>query len=230
MPSIDLGSDLLNYIAKRGYKPGDKLPSIQELTADSHLGMSASKVREQLEVARVLGLVDVRSKRGTQVADYTFTPAVVVSALYALACGESFELFASLRNHVEVAYWNEACNLLREDDMLLMQECIDLANDKLNHPPIQIPNEEHRIFHLTVFKHLENPFVIGILEAYWNLYEQIAINRYMDYAYLKQVWDYHARILDAIHNRDFEAGRQAFVEHTHLLRYEPRKESPSDGY
>jgi DNA-binding FadR family transcriptional regulator len=225
MTNINLGSDLLNYIIHRGYKPGDKLPSIQALTSESHLDMSSSKIREQLEVVRALGLVEVRSKRGTLLKEYTFTPAVRLSALYALACGESFEQFASLRNHIEAAYWNEACALLTEDDLATMQQCINTAHDKLNSPPIHIPNKEHRIFHLTVFKHLENPFVIGILEAYWDLYEEVGANRYMDYTYLKQVWDYHARILSLIRESRFDDAQQAFVEHTRLLRYEPKKES-----
>lgn len=228
MPNIDLGSDLLNYIIRRGYQPGDKLPSIQELTSESHLAMSASKVREQLEVARTLGWVAVRSKRGTLVKEYTFTPAIQLSVLYGLASGERFEQFASLRNHVEAAYWNEACELLTEDDLCVMQECIDSANKKLNSPPIHIPNEEHRIFHLTVFSHLDNPFVMGILEAYWDLYEKVALSRYMDYTYLKQVWDYHTRILNAISEQNFDEARHAFVEHTKLLRYEPVREQSAD--
>ncbi len=221
MMEINLGSDFLNYIVRHGYQPGDRLPSIQELTQDHHLDMSANKVREQLEVARALGWVEVRSKRGTRVKQYAFTPAVRLSALYALACGERFESFASLRNHVEVAYWQEACALLTAADLEMMQKCIDSANSKLHSPPIHIPNPEHRRFHMTVFKHLDNTFVLGILEAYWDLYEEVGVNRYMDYSYLRQVWDYHAQILSLIRHRRFDAAREAFIEHTRLLRYEP---------
>ena len=221
MSGINLGSDFLNYIVRHGYQPGDRLPSIQELTADSHLDMSANKVREQLEVARMLGWVEVRSKRGTRVKDYAFTPAVRLSALYALANGERFESFASLRNHVEAAYWNDACALLVDADLDIMQGCIDSAERKLDSPPIHIPNPEHRLFHMTVFKRLDNTFVLGILEAYWDLYEEVGINRYMDYRYLREVWDYHARILRHIRSRDFDAAREAFIEHTRLLRHEP---------
>lgn len=220
MLDINLGSDFLNYIVRQGYQPGDRLPSIQELTADTHLDMSANKVREQLEVARALGWVEVRSKRGTRVKDYNFTPAVRLSALYALACGERFESFASLRNHVEAAYWNEACALLTASDLSDMQACIDSANNKLDSPPIHIPNPEHRRFHLGVFKRLDNAFVLGILEAYWDLYEEVGVNRYMDYGYLRRVWDYHARILQLIRVGEFDFARQAFVEHTRLLWHE----------
>ncbi len=225
MSEINLGSDFLNYIIRQGYKPGDRLPSIQELTRDSHLDMSANKVREQLEVARTMGWVEVRSKRGTRITEYAFTPAVRLSALYALACGERFESFASLRNHVEAAYWNEACALLTQADLDEMQACLDSAYRKLDSRPIHIPNPEHRLFHLTVFKRLENKFVLGILEAYWDLYEEVGVNRYEDYSYLRKVWDYHFRILRLICTGNFEGARQAFVEHTSLLRYEPDKAS-----
>lgn len=218
---INLGSDFLNYIIRQGYEPGDRLPSIQELTADTHLDMSANKVREQLEVARQMGWVEVRSKRGTRVKEYEFTPAVRLSALYAMARGEKFESFASLRNHVESAYWQEACALLSEADLDIMQSCIDSANKKLDSPPIHIPNPEHRLFHLTVFKNLDNTFVLGILEAYWDLYEEVGVNRYMDYSYLRKVWDYHSLILQLIRGRRFEEAQRAFVEHTRLLRHEP---------
>ena len=218
---INLGSDFLNFIISQGYKPGDRLPSIQELTTDTHLDMSANKVREQLEVARQMGWVEVRSKRGTRVKEYDFTPAVRLSALYAMARGERFESFASLRNHVEAAYWREACALLTEDDLDVMRQCIDSANNKLDSPPIHIPNPEHRLFHLTVFKNLDNTFVLGILEAYWDLYEAVGVNRYMDYSYLRKVWDYHSLILRLIRGGQFEEAQRAFVEHTRLLRYEP---------
>ena len=225
MSDMDLGSDFLNYIVRQGFKPGDRLPSIQELTNDSHLDMSANKVREQLEVARTMGWVEVRSKRGTRIKTYAFTPAVRLSALYAMACGESFESFASLRNHVESAYWNEACALLHKEDLAIMQACIDGANEKLDSPTIHIPNPEHRLFHLTVFKHLDNTFVLGILEAYWDLYEEVGINRYMEYSYLRQVWDYHSMILDLIRDNEFDKAQQAFVEHTRLLRHQPNNAS-----
>src|SRR5262245_58204976 len=102
MSSIDLGSEFLNYIIQQGFRPGDRLPSINELQAEEHLGISISKVREQLEVARALGLVEVRSKTGTRLKEYDFAPAVRLSLLFALATDLSyFDLFSQLRNHIE---------------------------------------------------------------------------------------------------------------------------------
>jgi DNA-binding GntR family transcriptional regulator len=61
--------------------------------------------------------------------------------------------------------------------------------------------------------------VTGLLEAYWDAYELVESNRYAEYAYLQNVWDYHERILDAICAGDYEMAKQAFVEHTELRHY-----------
>ena len=37
MIDINLGSEFLNYIVRQGYRPGDRLPSIQELTNLNHI-------------------------------------------------------------------------------------------------------------------------------------------------------------------------------------------------
>ena len=37
--------------------------------------------------------------------------------------------------------------------------------------PIHIPHKEHREFHTAIYRHLNNPFVLGILDAYWDAYE-----------------------------------------------------------
>jgi DNA-binding FadR family transcriptional regulator len=223
MSSIDLGSDLLNYLIEHGYEEGDRLPTLNELQSADHLGISMGKVREQLEVARAMGLVEVRSKTGMRQKPYSFAPAVRLSLMYALARDPAcFQMFSELRNHIEYAFWHEACHLLHEEDKLLMRECVSAAREKLNSEWIRIPHAEHRTFHLTVFKRLENPFVQGLLEAYWDAYDAVQLSSYTDYGYLQLVWDYHDRIIDRICDGDYDAAQAAFLEHTQLLRDQPR--------
>ncbi len=223
MPEIDLESDLLDYIVREGFQPGDRLPTLNELQAEAHLGVSISKVREQLEVARALGLVEVKSKTGMKLKAYSFAPAIRLSLFYALAQDQhNFELFSEVRNHIEVAFWNEACERLHDEDKQAMRQCLDQAQAKLIGKPVRIPTEEHRTFHLTVFKRLDNPFVMGILEAYWDAYNAVELNRYSDYSYLQQVWNYHERIFNAICAGDYDSAKALFIEHTNLIRFQPR--------
>jgi DNA-binding FadR family transcriptional regulator len=225
MSHIDLDSELLNYLATN-HEPGDRLPTIAELQSDQLLGVSTSKIREQLEVARALGLVEVRSKTGMRMKDYSFAPAVRLSLFFALAHDMSqFEHFSELRTHVEIAFWHQACALLTPEDKAILRNCIDVARAKLNDRWISIPNQEHRTFHMTIFSHLRNPFVQGILEAYWDAYNAVELNRYADYDYHQKVWDYHEQILNDICAGDFDAAQAAFIEHTKLLRYQPQMQN-----
>ncbi len=202
------------------------MPSINELASDDHLNISSSKIREQLEVAKSLGLVEVRSKIGTRVQEYSFAPAVRLSLFVALSQDDRlFESFSQLRTHVETAFWHEACDLLTDEVIKTMKQCIEQARQKLNSHPIRIPNSEHRRFHLSLFENLDNPFVHGILEAYWDAYDLISVNQYMDYEYLQQVWTFHEQILQAIRDQQFDVAQSLFVEHTTLLRYQPRMEA-----
>lgn len=229
MTPIDLPSDLLNYLARSDYEPGDRLPTLSELQKEEHLNLSISKIREQLEVARTLGLVEVRSKTGMRLKAFDFTPAVRLGLLYAMAVDmNNFEYFGSLRVHLETAYWDEACATLTKAERDVMRQQIHSARKKLADTQwIQIPHKEHRTFHMTVFKNLENPFVSGILEAYWDAYEAVELNRYADYAYHQEVWDYHERILDAMCEGEIAAARALFVEHTNLLRVQPKMQTLS---
>ncbi len=230
MAEIHLESDLLNFIIDREYQPGDRLPTIAELGDPGNLGISVSKVREQLEVARALGLVDVKSQAGTKLKEYSFAPVVHLSLFYALATDlRYFEQFSAVRTHVEVAFWHEACALLTEADTDELRGYIEAAWAKLNAPRIRIPNEEHRAFHLTIFRHLDNVFVKGLLEAYWEAYAAVELNVYSDLKYHREVWEYHQRILDAICAGDFDAAQAAYIQHTRLLQYQPRMQAVEAG-
>jgi DNA-binding FadR family transcriptional regulator len=212
-----LDSALLRYIVERGGQPGQQLPSIERLSGQ--LGVSAGKLREQLEVARCLGLVEVKPKLGIRLTAYSFQPAVRSSLFYALACHQArFEQFSTLRQHLETAYWDEAVRSLTAADLAHLRALVAEARAKLHGRPIRIPHAEHRAFHLTIFARLDNPFVTGLLEVYWDAYEAIGLSMFSDYDYLQAVWDHHAEIAEAAERREAERGRQVLVDHFNLLR------------
>lgn len=209
-------SEFLQYLAQKKCD-GDRLPSLNQLSED--LGISVSVLREQLEVARSLGLVEVRPRTGIKRNPYTFKPAVLASLAYATSVdpGYFFQAFSDFRNHIEAAYWHQAVQLLLPEDHQRLRNLIDQARQKLEGTPIQIPHYEHRELHLSIFRRLENPFVYGVLEAYWEAYEAVGLNLYTDIAYLKSVWTYHTRMVDAICSGNINEGYRALVEHTDLL-------------
>ncbi len=215
--------DFLRYLAQvpNGEENKQaKLPSLQDMSAD--LNVSVSKLREHLEVARALDLVDVRPRLGIRRLPYSFAPAVRLSLVYAIHLDrEYFEYYADLRNQLEQAYWYRAVALLEPEDHAHLQTLMNRAWEKLDGTPVRIPHEEHRELHMAIYRKLENPFVLGLLEAFWDAYESFGLNLYADYDYLRQVWRYHQAMVDAIQQGDFDEGLQALVEHKDLLHHRP---------
>lgn len=209
--------EFLSYLAYiRPEHASDQLPSLQEISKD--LGISVASLREQVEVAKAMGLVEVRPHTGIRRKPYSFFPAVQKSLGYALQLSpENFAAFADLRNRLEASYWSEAVSRLEEEDKEELKELTVSAWAKLNGSPVQIPHSEHRRLHLTIYRRLNNVFVTGILEAYWDAYEAVGLSVYTDFDYLQQVWKFHQQIVDAICQGDLEKGYQALVAHTELL-------------
>lgn len=216
-PSI---SEFLRYLATHE-EVENGLPSLKNLSTE--LGVSVASLREQLEVARALGLVEVRPRLGTKRRTYSFAPAIRQSLGYALALNnEHFRKYSELRNHVEAAFWHEAVEKLTEVDKIELKNLIERAFEKLQGTQIRVPHEEHRTLHLMIFSRLENPFVTGILEAYWEAYENVGLNVFTGgFEYLQEVWGYHQQMVEAICNGNYEEGYNALIAHTDLLYHRP---------
>ena len=214
-------SEFMHYLATRQEATGS-LPPLAELSRE--LSISVAALREQLEVARALGLVEVRPRTGMRRLAYSFAPAIRQSLGYALALNnnEHFEKYSDLRNHIEATYWDEAVCKLTDEDKEGLKMLINRAWGKLRGAPVQVPHEEHRKLHLMIYSRLNNPFVTGILEAYWDAYEAVGLNVYaggMDY--LQEVWGYHSKMVEGISSGNYTAGREALIAHTDLLAHRP---------
>jgi DNA-binding FadR family transcriptional regulator len=219
MTQNNFSSDFFEYL-QRKYEDrnSEKIPSLHELSKE--LNISVSILREQLEVAKALGFVEVKPRTGIRRLPYSFYPAVAQSLSFALELDNQYFLyFAELRNHLEQAYWHQAVIRLDVQDLAQLKNLVEKAFEKLNGTPIQIPHAEHRRLHMKLYEHLENPFVMGILEAFWEAYEAVGFNVYADYDYLQQVWNYHRKMVDALCEGDFDAGYQALVAHKDLLQH-----------
>jgi DNA-binding FadR family transcriptional regulator len=223
-PKAISSSEFIKYLAAwQEHQEKDEsghFPSLHDLSKE--LGISVAALREQLEVARALGFVEVKPRTGIRRQAYSFFPAASQSLMYAIQLDRRyFEAFSDLRNQIEAAFWFQAVQMLMPEDHRLLVSCVNKAWNLLNGSPVQIPHAEHRMLHLTIFCRLENPFVTGLLEAYWDAYEAIGLNMFTEYAYLQQVWAYHQAMVDAICKGNYEAGYTALVEHKDLLHHRP---------
>lgn len=211
-----LDSTFLRYLVDSQVAPGERLPTLNQIGQE--LGVSVGKLREQLEVARGLGLVSVRPRVGIVREPFDFSQAVLAGVLFGLGTGEAqFQQFSELRQAIEIDFWDTAVRELTPEDKNTLQNLVAKAWAKLKGQPIHVPNEEHRQLHLTIFSRLDNPFVQGMLAAYWDAYEASELTRFSPYEYWLEVWDYHERIVEAIVQGDFATGLALLKAHFDLL-------------
>jgi DNA-binding FadR family transcriptional regulator len=217
-------SQFLSYLASKVNDGQESLPSLNDLSDE--LDVSVSTLREELQVAKALGFVEVKPRTGIKSLQYSFAPAVKKSLAYAVSVDQHmFRQFSDLRNHIEASYWYQAVSSLTLEDIDALKQTIRTAFRKLNADPIQIPHAEHRQLHMTIYQRLGNKFVLGILESYWDIYEAVGLSVYEDRKYLERVWTYHQQMVDSIAHSDFLSGYQALIAHMDLLFQREQKNS-----
>jgi DNA-binding FadR family transcriptional regulator len=206
----------------------EKLPSMQALADE--MGVSRGKVREDLIAAQAYGIVEMRPGAGTYVRPFDFYEAIRPAVLYSIACDrENFEHFRKLRAYLEVTFWNEATRMLDPDDLDRLDAIVARAEAKLSGTPIQIPHREHRQLHMRIFSKLENPFVQGLLRAYWDTYEEIEMHLFYQLSHYEEMWASHRAMVDALQDDRPEEGKSILREHFSILEQrlktpEPRPE------
>jgi len=213
--------DLIEYLSRasrgNGSAEGGDIPSLKQIGADHNI--SIAKLREQLSVARSYGFVDVQPHHGITLRPYSFSPAVKNSLSYALALDQSyFKDISELRIQLETNNWYSAVEKLTSEDISAMKRLVKRAKEKLNASPPQVPHQEHRSLHLTIYRKLDNVFVVGLLEAYWDAYEAVGLSRYTELSYLRSVWEYHDLIVQALAKGDFDRGYRLMVDHMTLIK------------
>ena len=73
---------LLAYLAGKARNNESKIGTLEELSDE--LGVSRTSLREQLEVARLLGFVEIKPRMGISLKPYSLKPAVRQSVGYAI--------------------------------------------------------------------------------------------------------------------------------------------------
>ena len=214
--------DFIEYLSQcdRGVNSSSNIPSLKDISEEN--GISIAKLREQVSVARALGLIEVQPRTGIHALPYSFAPAVKQSLSFAISSDRKYFIdYSDLRKSIEKSYWFDAVKKLTSEDLAFLQNLIDQAQEKLGSNPPQLPHQEHKALHMTIYGKLQNVFVVGILEAYWEAYEEVGLSQYTELSYLKSVWNYHQKIINSIEKGDYEAGYQLLLEHMDLINEIP---------
>ena len=213
--------EIRNYIIKQGLRPGDPLKPESELAR--LFGVSRNSVREAVKALESTGVLETRRGSGVYVRDFSFAP-LLDHLPYGLMQGQRAlgELLA-LRKALEAGLIADAMRAMSQDSVTALRETLAsmraLAEQDKSFP------EQDRQFHRLLFTDLGNEMLLSLFDLFWLAFHH-ALPRLPGRTPM-EVYQAHARILDAILTGDPEQARAAV--HEHYVGIESRLSEDSPG-
>ncbi|MDR1932604.1 MAG: FadR family transcriptional regulator [Spirochaetales bacterium] len=180
-------------VIKGVWKPGEKLPSENELA--SSLGVSRVSIREGLQKLVTLGLLETRHGEGTFVKE--ITPDLYLNALFPMLVLEHTSVFHVLeyRRSMDTGAVALAVRRATEDDIAELERIMVVMKDSSADP--ERFAEADLDFHLAVAKAAKNPIFIKVNSIIKNTLSA-SMTGIVQALGPRDGLFYHRKILDAI--------------------------------
>ncbi|MEU6041440.1 MULTISPECIES: FadR/GntR family transcriptional regulator [Actinomadura] len=209
-----LQQEIMQLILDRGLRPGDPLPTENDLMDD--LGVSRNSVREALKALRALDIVEVRHGHGTYVGKLSLTPLADGLTFRTLqgsendvrALGEILEV----REALEAGLIRRVAATIPDEDLAALDAAVRKMDAKARAGE-PFPDED-REFHELLYRSLGNTLVPQLLGVFWNVFDRVAQVR---------GWNHdpspigtvrrHRAIVAALRRHDVEEAEQALARH-----------------
>lgn len=176
-------------------KPGERLMEIQ---LAEELGVSRTPVREAIRKLELEGFVVMVPRRGTYVADLSIKDI-----------NEVFEV----RTALDVLAAGLAAERITEDELEQMERLLVQIGEYIESGDLDKIVEVDSQFHDLLYRASRNDRLVGIIN---NLREQLTRFRTISMAYpgrLKNTLEEHARMVEALAQRNVELAQQTAIEH-----------------
>jgi len=200
-------------IREKKFRPGQKLPSEQEL--GSMFGVSRTAVREALRMLSARGLINVRKGSGIFVNDFTTSHASGPMSLYLeLNFDTDYIMYVvNVRKMIEPSVAKVAALNRKDEHLKLFKKNLQDLRDC--DPKDAIREAELDLeFHSLIAKASGNPIVTVILQPLFSLMPKIKslVIAHIESAKSAAV-EYHQIIVDRIEAYDEQGAFEAMTEH-----------------
>ncbi len=195
--------------------PGERLMEIQ---LAEELGVSRTPVREAIRKLELEGFVVMVPRRGTYVADLSIKDI-----------NEVFEV----RTALDVLAAGLAAERITEEELEQMERLLVQIGEYIDNGDLDKIVEVDSQFHDILYRASRNDRLVGIIN---NLREQLTRFRSISMSYpgrLKNTLEEHARLVEALAQRNVELVQQVAIEHmenseqTLLLDLAQRRNGPN---
>jgi GntR family transcriptional repressor for pyruvate dehydrogenase complex len=196
-------------IAEGKIKPGDKIPGERSLAELFHV--SRTSIRQALKALDVLGVLDIRHGSATtlnkDISNLLINPLKFMSILYNVEIPEFFEA----RKTIEVELARQAAIRATTEDIDMMKQCLDKAENNLDNPDIFLYSEKH--FHECIFAASRNRILTAMINSLTTLLigsRQESIKTFVD---LRESFNEHNAIFKAIEKKEPDDAGRAMLAH-----------------
>jgi GntR family transcriptional repressor for pyruvate dehydrogenase complex len=213
---------IVSLISNGQLKPGDRIPSERELS--SELGISRQSIREALNRAEVMGLIDVRQGEGSFIL--SSLKGTLKSPLTVIIEKEVERIFDFLEIRKLVEGWcaEKAALEATEEELEDMKTILDKMKKVVSKDKQW--EELDLVLHLSIAKATHNIVAIHIMDA-------LKVNFSLFFRFTKSMpsserldvlWQHHCDIIDAIARKDSNGAKEKVIDHLNFIEEKIRKD------
>lgn len=210
----EVSDELYEMIRSGSLKPGEQLDSIQQLAENFQVGRPA--IREALSALSSMGLIEIKQGEGTFVK--TFDPAIMNHPLSAalLMDQDNIKHLLEVRKILESGTAEVAAKKRTEENLIELKDML-FNMDKVSDDE-ELSDKADISFHVAVANASQNELLITLMNHVSELMTEKMrdIRRaalYSEEMTLKQLYQQHVRIYDAIAAQDEDGARSAMLFH-----------------
>lgn len=216
----DVIERIKTYILEKNLRPGDLLPTENELIAA--IGASRTSIREAIKNLSALDIVEVRHGHGSYVGRMSMNALVESLAFRGLLStgtdGKVMTDLVNIRQMLEQGLSPLMIDTLDEVELANLRElAVRMRRLAMEGQPYV---EEDRAFHIRLMNAIGNNLVSQLTEAFWQVQARVAPTLKVEPADWLRTAEAHEAIVDAIAARDLERLQHAFATH-----YDPIRET-----
>lgn len=203
-------TEVKRYIEERQLGGGDPLPS--EAVLCQELGMSRATLREGLKALESLGIIHTRHGEGVFVAHFSFDP-IVHNLPYSIAAqGASLRDLLEVRTALEVGLIARIAQRIGPADVARLRQLAMRMLERNQRG--ESFAEEDRAFHATLFQCLGNPFLLSLIDLFWQVFARLSDRLpAADHATEHAIALAHLRVVELMEAGDVPALEQAHRRH-----------------
>ncbi|CAN7175964.1 FadR/GntR family transcriptional regulator [Peribacillus frigoritolerans] len=210
----EVSDELYEMIRSGSLKPGEQLDSIQQLAENFQVGRPA--IREALSALSSMGLIEIKQGEGTFVK--TFDPAIMNHPLSAalLMDQENIKHLLEVRKILESGTAEVAAKKRTEENLIELKDM--LFNMEKVSDDEELSDKADISFHVAVANASQNDLLITLMNHVSELMTEKMrdirrVALYSEEMTLKQLYQQHVRIYDAIVAQDEDGARSAMLFH-----------------